>query len=336
MISFVLRRLITYPFVLFVVLFLSFLLMKAAPGGPFTKEKALPAEIEAQINEQYHFDWPVMPIYRVKEDMEARDPLFTIGPLHVARLRDWGRTQFTTYLSGLLRGDLGISYKYRGRTVNEIIWQTLPISLTLGVVAMLFALIVGIPTGVAGAVRQNTWVDYSTMSLAMLGVCVPNFVLGPLLIILFVFILGWLPAGGWGLLSQLILPAVTLGAIRAAYIARLTRTGMLDVIHKDFVRTARAKGLSEQKVIWKHTFKEAVLPVLSYLGPAFSFVLVGSIVVEQIFNIPGMGSFFVQSALNRDYLLANGMVLVYFTLLVVLNLLVDVAYAWVDPRIQYS
>ena len=336
MTSFILRRLVTYPFVLFIVLFLSFLLMKAAPGGPFTKEKALPAEIEVLINQQYHFDWPVMPIYRVKPDMEAREPMFTVGPLHVARLSDWGRTQFTTYMANLLRGDLGISYKYRGRTVNEIIWQTLPISLTLGVVAIIFSLLVGIPIGVIGAVRQNTFADYATMSLAMLGVCVPNFVLAPLLIILFVFVLAWLPAGGWGLPSQIILPAITLGAIRAAYIARLTRTGMLDVIQKDYVRTARAKGLSERKVIWKHTFREAVLPVLSYLGPAFSFVLVGSIVVEQIFNIPGMGSFFVQSALNRDYLLANGMVLIYFTLLVILNLLVDIAYAWVDPRIQYS
>jgi len=193
---------------------------------------------------------------------------------------------------------------------------------------------VGIPLGVIGALRHNEWPDHLAMSLALGGICIPNFVLGPLLIIVFVFWMGWLPVGGFGSPSQLILPGVTLGAIRAAYIARLMRTGMLDTIRQDFVRTARAKGLSERVVVAKHTLRLAILPVVSYLGPAVASILVGSVVVEKIFSIPGLGTFFVNSALNRDYTLAMGTVLLYSSLLIALNLLVDVLYSILDPRLE--
>jgi oligopeptide transport system permease protein len=218
--------------------------------------------------------------------------------------------------------------------VNEIIAQSLPVSLTLGASALFLALLIGVPLGVFGALYHNQFRDYALMSVALLGICVPNFVLGPILIIVFAFGVGWLPAGGWGTGAQLILPAVTLGAIRAAYVARLARAGMLDVIGQDFIRTARAKGLHERVVVSKHALRLAILPVLSYMGPATASILVGSVVVERIFNIPGLGTFFVNSALNRDYTMAMGTVLLYSALLITLNLIVDLLYAVVDPRVE--
>jgi len=304
-ITFLVRRLLSTIPLLLVILFASFVFMRSAPGGPFDAERALPPQIEANLEAKYHLDEPV-------------------------------EKQFLRYLDGLLHGDLGPSLKYQARSVNEIIGQALPVSLVLGATALAFALLVGIPAGVVGALHHNRTEDYLTMSVSLLGICVPNFVLGPILIIVFSFAVGWFPAGGWGSWNQLILPALTLGAIRAAYIARLSRAGMLEVIHQDFIRTARAKGLRERIVIGKHALRVAILPVITYLGPATASVLVGSVVVERIFSIPGLGSFFVNSALNRDYTMAMGTVLLYSGLLIFLNLMVDVLYAVLDPRVELA
>lgn len=303
MTTFLLRRLLSTIPLLLAILFFSFLFMRSAPGGPFDADRSLPEQIEKNLQAKYHLDEPV------------------------------GK-QFLRYMGGLLHGDLGPSFKYQARTVNEIIAQSLPVSLTLGAAALAIALLIGVPAGILGALRHNRLQDYATMSFSLMGICIPNFVLGPLLIILFSFVLGLLPAGGWGTLEQLILPAVTLGAIRAAYIARLSRAGMLEVIHQDFIRTARSKGLSERMVVGKHALRVAILPVLTYMGPATASILVGSVVVERIFSIPGLGSFFVNSALNRDYTMAMGTVLLYSGLLITLNLLVDLFYAVLDPRVE--
>jgi oligopeptide transport system permease protein len=302
---FLVRRLLTTVPLLAAIVVLSFLFIRSAPGGPFDAERSLPPQIEANLRAKYHMDEPL------------------------------GK-QLLRYVGGVMQGDLGPSYKYQARTVNEIIGQALPVSLTLGVVALVFSMLVGIPAGVIGAVRRNRLPDYGIMGVSLLGICIPNFVLGPLLIMVFSFALGWLPAGGWGSPSQIWLPAITLGAIRAAYVARLSRAGMLEVVHQDFVRTARAKGLGEGMVIGKHALRVGVLPVVSYLGPAAASILVGSVVVERIFDIPGLGSFFVNSALNRDYTMAMGTVLLYSGLLIGLNLLVDVLYAVLDPRMELA
>jgi oligopeptide transport system permease protein len=303
MTAYVARRLLSTIPLLFAILFFSFVFMRSAPGGPFDAERSVSPQIEKNLEAKYHLD------------------------------ESLGK-QFLRYMGGLVQGDLGPSFKYPNRTVNEIIAQSLPVSLTLGAMALVLALVLGIPAGVFGALYHNQSRDYTVMGLSLMGICIPNFVLGPLLIILFSFALGWLPAGGWGTFRQLLMPAVTLGAIRAAYVARLSRAGMLEVIRQDFIRTARAKGLRERIVVGKHALRVAILPVLSYLGPAAASILVGSVVVERVFDIPGLGSFFVNSALNRDYTVAMGTVLLYSGLLVTLNLLVDVLYAVVDPRVE--
>lgn len=300
---FLLRRiLVTIPLLLAIVV-VSFLFMRLAPGGPFDLERELDPEVRAQLEERFGLDRPLP-------------------------------EQLWLYIDGLAHGDLGPSFRYPGWSVREIIAQALPVSLTLGMCALALALLAGIPLGVIAAVRRNGWPDHLAMALALTGICVPNFVLGPLLILLFVFALGWLPVGGFGSWQQLILPAVTLGAIRAAYIARLTRAGMIDVLSQDYIRTARAKGLREGVVISKHALRLAILPVISYLGPAVASILVGSVVVEKIFGIPGLGTFFVNSALNRDYTLAMGTVLLYSGLLITLNLIVDLLYGILDPRVE--
>ncbi len=303
MTRFLIRRILSTIPLLFAILLLSFLFMRSAPGGPFDGERTLPPQIEANLRAKYHLDEPLT-------------------------------EQFVRYMGDLLHGDLGPSFKYPGRTVNEIVAQALPVSLTLGALALAISLAIGIPAGVMGALYQNQTRDYLLMGVSLLGICIPNFVLGPVLIIVFSFWLGWLPAGGWGTISQLILPALTLGALRAAYIARLSRAGMLEVIRQDFIRTARAKGLRERTVVVKHALRVAILPVLSFLGPAAASILVGSVVVERIFNVPGLGSFFVNSALNRDYTMAMGTVLLYSGLLITLNFVVDLLYAVVDPRVE--
>ena len=303
MIGFVTRRLVmTLPLLLGIVV-ASFLFMRLAPGGPFDTDRALDPQVRANLEARYGLDRPLV-------------------------------EQLGLYVGGLLQGDLGPSFKYSGWSVGELIAQGAPVSFTLGAGALLFALVVGIPLGVIAAVHHNGWPDHLATGVALLGVCVPNFVLGPVLVLVFVFGLGWLPVGGWGTPEQVVLPALTLGAVRAAYIARLARAGMLDVLQQDFVRTARAKGLAERIVVARHALRVAILPVVQYLGPAIASILVGSVVVERIFDLPGLGSFFINAALNRDYTLAMGSVLLYSTLLIGLNLLVDVIARALDPRTE--
>jgi oligopeptide transport system permease protein len=302
---FLVRRALSTVPLLVAILVASFFFMRLAPGGPFDDERSLDPQVRANLEARYGLDRSLP-------------------------------EQFWLYSSGLLHGDLGPSFKYTGWTVREILGQALPVSLTLGVAALLLALLTGIPLGVVGALHHRRWPDLLATALSLFGICVPNFVLGPLLILLFVFALHWLPLGGYGSFSQLILPAITLGAVRAAYVARLARAGTLEVLDQDFVRTARAKGLPERDVLGRHTLRLALLPVVSYLGPATASILVGSVVVEKIFAIPGLGTFFVNAALNRDYTLAMGTVLLYSGLLIALNTLVDVLYHVLDPRQELS
>jgi oligopeptide transport system permease protein len=301
--TFVARRVALAVPVLLAVATLTFFIMRVAPGGPFDAERRLPAAVQANVEARYHLDRPL-----------------------------W--QQYLAYMGDLLRGDLGPSFRYPDRTVGELIAFGLPVSLTLGVAALAVALAIGMPAGVIAAVRQNRMADHLVMGIAMLGVSIPNFVLGPLLIIAFALHLGWLPVAGWGTWRQIALPALTLGVFYAAFVARLTRASMLEVIRQDFVRTARAKGLAERAVIGLHALRPALLPVVSYLGPAAARVLTGSVVVEQIFSVPGVGRYFVTAALNRDYTMVLGTALVYSTLLVAFNVLVDMAYGWLDPRIR--
>jgi oligopeptide transport system permease protein len=290
---------------LLVIIVVSFLVIRLAPGSPFSSEKAIPVEVRADLEARYGFDQPLT-------------------------------AQLGRYLYNVLHGDLGLSTKYPQRTVNEIIADGFPATLSLGCVALLWALLVGVSAGILGAVRQNSGWDYIAMTSALIGISVPAFVLGPVLIL--VFSLTWLlwPAAGWGTWQHLVLPAFTLGTVYAAYIARLTRGGMLEVVRADFVRTARAKGLREGFVIWRHMLKGGLLPVVTFLGPAVAHILVGSVVVEKIFNTPGIGPYFVDAAFNRDYFLVMGVVLLESCFLLVMNMLVDIAYGFLDPRIRYT
>jgi len=298
------RRLIGFPPVLLVIVSASFFIMRLAPGGPFDMERALPGAVRANIEARYHLD-----------ESLAR--------------------QYLRYLGDVVRGDLGPSFRYPDRTVNELLALGFPVSVTLGVCALALALAVGGAAGVLAATRHNRWVDYLTMSFALGGVSVPNFVLGPLLILVFALWLGWLPVAGWGTWRHLVLPSVTLAAFYTAYVARLARAGMLEVILQDWVRTARAKGLRESVVVARHALPGALLPVVSYLGPAAARALTGSVVVETIFGIPGVGRYFIQSALNRDYTMVLGTVVFYSGFLIAFNLVVDCLYAYLDPRVTY-
>jgi oligopeptide transport system permease protein len=298
------RRLVGLPPVLLVIVTASFFVMRLAPGGPFDMERALPEAVRANIEARYHLD------------------------------ESLGR-QYLRYLGDVVRGDFGPSFRYPDRTVNELLALGFPVSVTLGVCALGLALVVGGAAGVVAAMRHNRWVDYLTMSLALGGVSVPNFVLGPLLILIFALWLGWLPVAGWGTWRHLVLPSVTLAAFYTAYVARLARAGMLEVIFQDWVRTARAKGLREAIVVTRHALPGALLPVVSYLGPAAARALTGSVVVETIFGIPGVGRYFIQSALNRDYTMVLGTVVFYSGLLIAFNLVVDCLYAYLDPRVSY-
>lgn len=305
MFAFIVKRLLSLVPTLFVALTVSFFLIRLAPGSPFLNERALSSEVRAALEAKYGFDQPMA-------------------------------VQYLTYVGNLLRGDLGLSTKYPQRTVNEIIALGFPVTLLLAAGALCWALLVGIAAGTIGAVRQNSWLDHSAMLLALTGIGVPSLVLGPVLI--FVFSLSWyvLPPGGWGTWSHMILPSLTLGTVYAAYIARLTRTGVLEVIRSDFIRTARAKGLSEPLVIVRHLLRGGLLPVVTFLGPAVAHLLVGSVVVEKIFNTPGIGPYFVDAAINRDYFLVMGIILLESVFLLGMNLLVDIAYGWLDPRIRYE
>lgn len=314
MFRYVLRRLLSSVMVLLFIITGAFFVMRAAPGGPFDQDRALPPEVKKLIEEKYHFDKPLV-------------------------------TQYLLQLESIaLRGDFGPSMKYPDRTVNEILADGLPVSLTLGIQALFIALLIGLPAGLLAGLKQNTWQDYGTMTSAMAGVSIPNFVLGPLLIYLFAIQFQWFDAANWagvgaGLgahFKSSFLPSLTLGLYYAAYIARLTRGGMLEIVRQDYVRTARAKGLAESTVVVRHTLKGAIIPVVSFLGPAFAGLLTGSVVIEKIFNIPGLGTHFVNSAFNRDYPLVLGTIVLYSTLLVVLNLIVDILYTVLDPRVSYD
>lgn len=289
--------------VLFCVVTITFFLVRLAPGGPFSRERQIPPVIEQQLLARYKLD----------------------GTL-------W--QQYTDYLGDLLKGDLRLSTKYRDRSVNELLAQSLPVSAVLGISAFLLSTTLGIWLGCLAAVRQHTWVDTSAMLGALALISIPTFVTGPVLALIFGIRLGWFPVGGWGSLSAVVLPAITLAGPYTAYIARLMRSSLLEVLGQDFVRTARAKGLTGGRTVYKHALKVALLPVISFLGPLAANLLTGSIVVEMIFNIPGAGSFFVNSIINRDVFLLSGVVIVYCGLLVTLNLVVDLAYSILDPRIR--
>jgi oligopeptide transport system permease protein len=244
--------------------------------------------------------------------------------------------QLISYVGNLLQGDLGLSTKYPQRTVNDLIADGLPATLLLGLCALVWALLLGIGAGIIGAIRQNTGWDYSFMTIAMVGISLPTFVLGPVLVLLFALTVYALPPAGWGGMRHVVLPALTLGTAYAAYIARLTRAGMLEVVRSDFVRTARAKGLSESTIVVRHMLRGGLLPVVTYLGPATAHLLVGSVVVEKIFATPGIGPYFVDAAFNRDYFVVMGIVVLESSFLLVMNLLVDLAYGFMDPRIRYD
>lgn len=307
MTAYAFKRLLSAIPTLLVLVTLTFFMMRAAPGGPFDRERSLPPEIEAAINAQYHLDEPL-----------------------------W--QQYLRYLGGLVQGDLGPSFKYPGYSVTELIAQGLPVSLTLGLYAMLLALLLGGAAGIWAALRQNRAADYSVMAIALAGISVPSYVVAPLLILLFAVTLQWLPAGGWDAsrYSDMLLPVLALAGPQIAYIARLTRGSMIEVLRSNFIRTARAKGLPERIVILRHALLPASLPILSYLGPALAGIVTGSVVVEQIFNIPGIGRYFVQAALNRDYTLVLGVVIFYGVLIILFNFIVDLLYVKLDPRVRLS
>ena len=287
---------------LWVIVTATFFLIRFAPGGPFDKERDLPREVRRNIEAKYGYDKPLL-------------------------------VQYASYLRNVcLRGDLGLSTKYPNRTVNEIFAASFPASAALGAFALTLALWAGVIVGAIAAAKRNTWADYTSMGVAVVGVSVPNFVLGLLLLMAFSFKVHLFPAAGWGTWRHLALPGVTLAAPFAAYIARLTRAGMIEALSQDYIRTAIAKGAPLRTVVFGHALRNALLPVVSYLGPAAASILTGSVVVEKIFAIPGMGAHFVNGALNRDLTLVLGAVIIYSTLLVGLNLLTDLFYVWLDPR----
>jgi oligopeptide transport system permease protein len=306
MLRFALLRLLWAIPTLLLVIVLAFLMVHAAPGGPFDAERALPPEIEANIARAYHLDEPLP-------------------------------QQFVRYLGGVLKGDFGPSYRYRDYSVSELIGNAIPVSMKLGVLAMALAVLVGVSFGTLAALRQNSALDRLTMGLAMTGISIPVFVVAPLFILFFAVKLQWLPASWSGSTSawRFLLPVVALALPQIAYIARLTRASMIEVLGSDFIRTARAQGLGTAAIIRYHAMKPAMLPVLSYMGPAIAAILTGSVVVEEIFGIPGVGQFFVRGALNRDYTLVLGIVIFYAALVILLNLIVDVLYGFLDPRVRH-
>lgn len=297
------RRLLEAIPTLLVLIAATFFMMRAAPGGPFDSERRLAPEVEANLRVAYHLD----------------EPLYQ---------------QFGRYLGNLAQGDFGPSFQYRDRTVTELIGGGFPVSLKLGGCAMLLALLAGVCLGSLAALRQNRPADYGTMALAMTGISLPNFVLAPLLVLVFAVKLGWLPAGGLGAggWRNLLLPVLTLALTQVAYIARLTRGSLIEVLRSNYIRTARAQGLSTATILFRHALKPGLVPVISYLGPATAGLITGSVIIEQIFGLPGLGRYFVQGALNRDYTLVLGIVVFYGALIIFFNLLVDLLYGWLDPR----
>ena len=301
MIKFILLRILQAIPTLFIIATLTFFITRLAPGGPFDAEKNIPEEIKEKLESHFGLE----------------------KPLH---------TQYFLYLGNLLQGDLGPSFKYMGWEVSELIAKAFPVSAQLGLFSLLIALVLGLPAGVVAALRKNSAYDYCLMITAMLGICLPTFVLGPLLILFFSSWLGWLPPLGWYSFADMILPSLTLGLFYGAYIARLTRAGMLETLNQDYIRTARAKGAPPVRVVLRHAIKGGLLPVVTFLGPAFAGLISGSFIIESIFFIPGLGRFFVTAAFNRDYTMVLGTVLFYACLIIILNLLVDMIQASIDPK----
>jgi oligopeptide transport system permease protein len=305
MLRFILARLLQTIPVLFVVATLAFFMVRSVPGGPFDSEKSVPEEVKREIEAFYGMD----------------QPLFQ---------------QYLDYLGRLARGDLGPSFKFANRSVNEMIATTFPVSLSLGGLALGVALALGITAGVLASLRPNSLMDYFASGLSMTGICLPTFVLGPLLILFFALKLGWFNASGWFEPADRVLPAATLGIAYAAYVARLTRGGMLEVLSQDFIRTARAKGASETRIVFRHALRGGLLPVISFLGPAAAGILTGSFVIETIFQIPGLGRHFVTSAFNRDFTMVTGIVVFYAALIVFFNLVVDILQVWLNPKLKFE
>lgn len=307
MLNLIFRRIAIAIPTLLVILIISFLLMHAAPGGPFTSERPLPPEILENIEAKYGLD---QPIYK----------------------------QMLNYAVGVLTEfDFGPSFKYKDRTVNEIISQSFPVTITYGFWSFVVAVFFGIPLGLIAALRQNTWIDYFAVSFSILASVLPNFVMAPILILIFTLWLGILPGGGWndGSWQNLVLPVIALSTSYAADLTRLTRASLLEVLRSNYIRTARAKGLSEVKIIFRHAIKPTMLPIITYLGPMFVGLITGSFIIDSIFSTGGLGYFFVNSALNRDYSVMLGITLLAGGLVVLFNLIVDIAYAWLDPKIRY-
>jgi oligopeptide transport system permease protein len=314
MLSYAIRRLLGAIPTLFIIITLVFFMMRLAPGGPFDAQRRLPPEIEQNVKAAYNLDKPVY-------------------------------QQYFIYLDKLAHGDLGPSYKSKDFSVNDLIADGLPVSARLGLTAIFFAILVGLAMGTMAALRQNKVSDYSVMFIAMIGITIPTFVMAPILTLIFgvygVSLFGYdlsLPVGGWsgGALRNMILPVFVLALPQIAYIARITRGSMIEALHSNYVRTARAKGLSSIQIVLRHAMRAAVLPLVSYLGPAIAGILTGSLIVEQIFGIPGIGRYFVQGALNRDYTLVSGVLIYYATFVILLNLVADLLYAYLDPRVRYA
>ncbi|NJD30285.1 MAG: ABC transporter permease subunit [Gammaproteobacteria bacterium] len=307
MLRYALRRLAGIVPTLFAIVTAAFFLMRLAPGGPFDEEQTIPPEIAANLQAAYGLDQPVI-------------------------------VQYGHYLGGLLHGDLGPSFRMKDFGVAELIGRGLPVTLSVGVAARVLALTLGIPLGLVAARRHNRWVDHAVMATALVGIAVPNFVVAPVLALVFGIRLNWLPVAGWepGRPEFVLLPAITLALPFIAYIARLTRGSLLEVLQAPYIRTARAKGLASSTILRRHALKPTLLPVVSFLGPATAALLTGSLVVEQVFGLPGVGRYFVQGAINRDYTLVMGMVVFYAALILLLNLAVDLLYGWLDPRIRHE
>lgn len=307
MIRYILKRLLVAIPTFLLIVTAAFFLMRVAPGGPFDKERTLPPEIEKNILAAYNLDKPLI-------------------------------VQYTDYLGGLIQFDFGPSYSSKDFTVTELLMNGFPASLTVGGLALCVALFIGISFGILAALRQNSWIDYLVMSCAMTGIAIPNFVMAPLLTLILGVYVSWLPVAGWGngQFSHLLLPVITLALPQVGAFSRLMRASLIEVLNAHFIRTARAKGLREQLVILRHALRPALIPVLSYMGPAALALLTGSVVIESIFDIPGIGRYFVNGALNRDYPLVLGVVILYAGLIIILNLFVDLLYAVMDPKVRES
>lgn len=305
MLRYILRRLVSILLTLFVIVTVTFFLMRIAPGNPFTSEKKIPPEIEANLMAHYGLDQP------------------------------WYK-QYFQYLIKVATWDFGPSFKYKGQTVNDLIADGFPVSLYLGLEALFIAVFFGILLGVFAAVRQNSWVDYSSMSLAVIGISVPSFIMAAVLQYIFAIKLQWFPIATWGSFKHTILPALALAMMPLAYIARLTRSTMLEVLNNDYIKTAKSKGFSERVIVYRHALRNSLLPVISYLGPLTANIITGSFVIEKIFGIPGLGAHFVQSITNRDYTVIMGVTTFYSIILLLAVLLVDIVYGLIDPRIKVS